>query len=182
MPVQTGIPDCPHPTVPRVQGKAIPASAGITVLFINNKRGNIMRHSKLYTVVTAAILLGGASLVSAADGNNDGAVQRTGGVSYVSGGVGLDSIDHLSSLARDFNLKLVFALKSGDYVSDVKVTIANASGRTMLDTTSEGPWLLTKLPAGNYQIVATLAGKSEKRAIAVGAEKLKTVDFRWSSE
>ena len=132
--------------------------------------------------ITAATLLSVASLVSAADAGNGEAVQTAGSVSYVSGGVGTDSIDRLSSLARDFNLKLVFALKSGDFVSGVKVTIANTAGKMLLDTTSEGPWFLTRLPAGSYQIVATLGGKAEKRTIAVGAEKLKTVDFRWSSE
>jgi len=45
-----------------------------------------------------------------------------------------------------------------------------------------GTWFLAKLPAGNYQIVATFAGKAEKRTITVGAEKLKTVDFRWGSD
>ena len=141
-----------------------------------------MNFSNLFTPIVMAILLGSASLVSAADASSDESVQTTGGVSYVSGGVGTDSIDRLSSLARDFNLKLIFALKSGDFVSGVNVTIANAAGKTLLDTTSEGPWFLTKLPAGNYQIVATLSGKAEKRTIAVGAEKLKTVDFRWGSE
>jgi hypothetical protein len=62
------------------------------------------------------------------------------------------------------------------------VTIADAAGKTMLDTTSEGPWLLTKLPAGNYQVVATFAGTAERRAIAVGAGNLRTVDFRWATE
>jgi hypothetical protein len=141
-----------------------------------------MKYSKLFTPIVAAILLGAAALVPVANATSDEIVQTAGGVSYVSGGVGTDSIDRLGSLARDFNLKLVFALKSGDYVSDVKVTIADAAGKTLLDTTSDGPWFLTKLPAGKYQIVATFAGNAEKRTIAVGAEKLKTVDFRWGSE
>lgn len=130
----------------------------------------------------AAILLGSALLVPVAIANSDVIVQTAGGVSYVSGGVGTESIDRLSSLAGDFNLKLVFALKSGEYVSDVKVGVADAAGKTLLDTTSEGPWLLTKLPVGKYQIVASFAGKAEKRTIAVGAGKLKTIDFRWASE
>ncbi len=141
-----------------------------------------MRYSKLFTAVVVAILLGAASLVPVANANSDEIVQTAGGVSYVSGGVGTASIDRLSSLARDFNLKLVFALKSGDYVSDVKVTIADAAGKTLLDSTSEGPWFLTKLPVGNYQIVATFAGNAVKRQIAVGAAKLRTIDFRWASE
>lgn len=129
-----------------------------------------------------AILLGSALVVPVAGANNDAIVRTAGGVPYVSGGVGTESIDRLNSLAGDFNLKLVFALKSGDYVSGVKVTIADAAGKTLLDATSEGPWFLSRLPAGNYQIVATFAGKPEKRAIAVGAEKIRTIDFRWASE
>ena len=138
-----------------------------------------MRYSKL---VVMAILLGAASLVPVANAIGDESVQTAGRVTYVSGGVGTASLDRLSSLARDFNLKLVFALKSGDYVSDVKVTIADAAGKQLLDTTSEGPWFLAKLPAGKYQIVATFAGNAEKRTVTVGAEKLRTVDFRWGSE
>ena len=128
-----------------------------------------MKYSKLFTALQGAILLGAASLVLVANANSDEIVQTAGGVSYVSGGVGTASLDRLSSLSRDFNLKLVFALKSGDYVSDVKVTIANAAGKTLLDTMSEGPWFFTKLPMGNYQIIATFAGNAEKRTIALGA-------------
>ena len=141
-----------------------------------------MRYSKLFTPLVAAILVGAAPLVPVANAGNDEIVQTAGRVSYVSGGVGTDSIDRLGSLARDFNLKLVFALKSGNYVSAVKVTIADAAGKTLLDTTSEGPWFLTKLPVGKYQIVASFAGKAEKRTIAVGTVKLTTIDFRWASE
>ena len=130
----------------------------------------------------AAIVLISALLVPVASADSDAIVQTAGGVSYVSGGVGTESIDRLSSLAGDFNLKLVFALKSGEYVSGVRVAIVDAAGKSLLDTTSEGPWLLTKLPVGKYQIVASFAGKAEKRTIAVGAGKLKTIDFRWASE
>lgn len=141
-----------------------------------------MRYSKLFRTVEVAIMLAVASLVTVANANGDESVQTAGGVSYVSGGVGTDSIDRLRSLSGDFNLKLVFAMNSGDYVSGVGVAIADAAGKTLLDTTSEGPWFLARLPAGNYQIVATFGGKAVKRQIAVGAAKLRTVDFRWPSE
>ncbi len=141
-----------------------------------------MKYTKLIRVVAAAIPLCTAALAPAAYAISDEAVQTAGRVSYVSGGVGTTSLDRLNALASDFNLKLVFALKSGEYVSSVSVSIADAAGKTLLDTTSEGPWFLAKLPAGNYQVVATFAGKAEKRTIAVGAEKRKTVDFRWSAE
>lgn len=130
----------------------------------------------------ALILFGSASPVFAASADGDAIVRNVGGVSYVSGGVGTDSIDRLNSLAKDFNVKLVFALKSGAYVSDVRVTIADATGRTVLDSTSNGPWFLMKLPAGAYQIVATLTGQTIKQPLSVDTTRLKTIDFRWASE
>lgn len=140
-----------------------------------------MKFSKLFTASCAALALSAVALppVNAA---NDEVVQSSGGVSYVSGGVGETSIAALNALARDFNLKLVFALKSGDYVNGVKVGIANAAGNALVDATSEGPWFLAKLPAGTYQVTASFAGKTEKRSIAVGAGRLTTADFRWATE
>ena len=134
--------------------------------------------------ITAAValLLASAALVPVAYTADEEAVSSSGGISYVSGGVGTASTDRLSALAKDFNLKLVFALKSGDYVSGVDVTIADAAGKTLLKAKSEGPWFLTRLPAGNFKIAATLDGKTETRTVAVGAEKLRTVDFRWAGE
>lgn len=138
-------------------------------------------NSKSLAHGVAVILLGAASLVSVASASED-VVKTAGNISYVSGGIGDESLDQLGSVAREFNLKLVFALKTGDYVSDVMVSVADAKGKTLLETTSEGPWLMLKLPAGNYQVAATLAGKTIKRQIAVGKGKLRTVDFRWAAE
>ena len=138
--------------------------------------------SKLLAHGFAAILLGCVSFVSVAGTNGDAIVQTVGGVSYVSGGVGTESIDRLNSLAGGFNLKLVFAGKSGAYLTDVRVAIADTKGRTLVDTTSQGPWLLAKLPAGDYRIVATFDGKAVRQQISVGTEKIRTLDFRWASE
>ncbi len=139
-------------------------------------------NNKLLPHSIAAFLLVSASLLAVAGTNGDEVVQSAGGVPYVSGGVGAESIDRLNLLAGDFNLKLVFAMKAGDYLSDVRVAIADAKGRTLLDATSEGPWFLAKLPSGNYRIVATFAGNPVQRQITVGAAKLQTIDFRWASE
>jgi hypothetical protein len=138
--------------------------------------------SKLLSYGCAAILLGSASFLALAADNRETIAQTPGGISYVSGGVGDESIDRLNMMVSEFNLKLVFAMQSGNYVSDVRVVIMDAKGKTILDTTTEGPWLLTRLPAGSYQIVASFAGKAEKRQVDVGATKLSTIDFRWGSE
>ncbi len=137
-----------------------------------------MKHTLLAYGV-AAVFLGAASLASA---SNEGVVQTAGNITYVSGGVGTESLDHLGSITSDFNLKLIFALNSGEYLSNVNVAITDAKGQSMVDTTSEGPWFLARLPKGNYRVVATVAGKAEKRQIAIGAAKLRTIDFRWAAE
>jgi hypothetical protein len=132
--------------------------------------------------VLAAALLGSALIVSTARAENEEMVRTAGSVSYVSGGVGTESIDQLNSLARDFNLKLVFAMKSGEFLSGVKVAIADAKGKPVLDDTSDGPWLLAKLPAGNYRVSASFGGDEVTQKIQVGADKLKVAYFRWASE
>jgi hypothetical protein len=139
-------------------------------------------NSKTLIHSIVAIALGFAALLPVASANYDEVIQTSGAVSYVSGGVGTDSIERLSAISGDFNIKLMFALKSGEYVSNVGVVITSTAGNTLLDTTSNGPWLLAKLPKGNYQIVATLSGNTIKRPISVGVAKLSTVDFRWASE
>jgi hypothetical protein len=140
-----------------------------------------MKRSTLSTAAVA-LLLASATLVPTAYTAEAEAVHNNGGISYVSGGVGTASSDRLNLLAKDFNVKLVFALKSGDYVSGVDVKIADASGKTLVDTKSEGPFFLTRLPAGTFKVGATFEGKTESRTIAVGTEKLRTIDFRWSGE
>ncbi len=138
-------------------------------------------NGKWLTHGLAAMLLASASLGSIASANSDKIVQ-TDGISYVSGGVGADSIARLDALAGDFNLKLVFALESGNYVSDVKVTITDAAGKPLVNATAQGPWFLVRLPAGRYQIVATFADRPVTRQISIGSAKSSTIDFRWATE
>ncbi len=139
-------------------------------------------NSKFLAYSVAAILLGSGTFVSLASAASDAGIRTEGAVSYVSGGVGTESLDQLSAIASQFNLKLVFAATTGDFLSDVGVVIADANGRTLLQTTSKGPWFLSKLPVGTYRIAATFAGKEQRQQIAVGATKLTTVDFRWASQ
>ena len=46
------------------------------------------------------------------------------GVTYTSGGVGIDAQEQLNARAREFNLKLVFTLNEGNYIAGVTVLAA----------------------------------------------------------
>ncbi len=102
------------------------------------------------------------------------------GVKYVSGGVGLDSEARLNARASEFNLKLIFTLKEGNYLADVNVVVADAKGRKLVEHLADGPFFMAKLPAGQYNVVATYDGKAETRKVAVGSG-LRTEYFRWAS-
>lgn len=132
--------------------------------------------------VAILVLIGLASVAPAANAKADEIVTAASGVTYVTGGAGTEAVDRLRAMEKDFNLKLVFALNNGEYLADVDVSVVDGANHVMLNALSEGPWLLARLPAGNYQVSANYHGSVEHRAVAVGATTLRTVDFRWPSE
>ena len=122
-------------------------------------------------VVTGGTSDGGIALHS-------DAAKAKGAVPSVSGGVSLNARDTMRTQERDANLKLVFALNTGNYVSDVQVKVMDGKGKVVLDDVSNGPWLLAKLPPGTYTATATYNGKPVTQKISVG-KGLRTAQFRW---
>jgi hypothetical protein len=107
------------------------------------------------------------------------AAKANANVPTVSGGVSLNARDNLRAQAPDYNIKMVFSLNTGNYVSDVQVKVTDASGRTVIDDTSNGPWLMAKLPPGSYTAIATYNGKPVTQRFSVGKSGVKTANFRW---
>ena len=100
-------------------------------------------------------------------------------VSSTSGGVSLNSRDQLRSNTPDHNVKMVFSLTTGNYLSDVAVKVVDGSRRTVIDEVSNGPWLFAKLPPGNYKVTATFNDKAVTHGLSVGKTGVRTVQFRW---
>jgi len=128
--------------------------------------------------VAAALCLGLTGAVFAA---GDLPPQRAfGGVSYITGGIGLDESAAIRAAAKDFTLFLLFAqTKRGEYLSDVKVCITDKDGKTALEAVSDGPMLLARLPVGAYAVSAEYDGKVLKRAVRVEAKGATRVGFVW---
>jgi len=105
---------------------------------------------------------------------------RAGDVPYLSGGVGADAREELLAKEKEYNLKIVVAERSGDYLAGVKVVIESAQKEQVLDTTMEGPILLAKLAPGTYTIRAVHDGQTLTRTVTVPAQGLGRVDLRWS--
>lgn len=104
------------------------------------------------------------------------------GISYFSGGVGEDERQELAAAAPGFNLKVVTALRSGDYLSDVKVQIADAEGKKLLETVLEGPWLFVKLEPARYRVEAEAAGKVLHKTVSVRGKGQQIVVFHWPEQ
>jgi uncharacterized protein YdbL (DUF1318 family) len=123
-------------------------------------------------VVTGQSADGGIALQSDAK-------KTQGTAPAVSGGVSLNARDTLRGSESNANVKMVFALNTGNYVSDVQVKVTDSGGRTVLEDTSNGPWLLARLPAGSYTATATYNGKPVTQKFSVAKSGLRTAQFRW---
>lgn len=121
-----------------------------------------------------AAFAGGAQAQSAAQSNEPArtAAARSGSVDFLSGGVSLEARQELAAQAKQYNLHLEFAYApEGEYLSEVQVDIADSRGNNVLSTRTQGPWLLAKLPAGNYTVTAKFGDTVRKQQVNVGAGK-----------
>ena len=85
-----------------------------------------------------------------------------GGLRYMTGGVGADEREVMESLDAPFNLKLVFAGRSGNFLSEVKLSIIDGPGHNVEEAISNGPWFFIKLPPGFYTVVATFNNDTKR--------------------
>lgn len=101
-----------------------------------------------------------------------------GEVKYLVGGVGLEERDYMSSLSGNYNLKLVFAVASREYLAEVKVVILDPQGKTYVTTTADGPWMMVKLPQGSYLVQATAGGQTLVQKCSIG-KGMQVLNFHW---
>ena len=85
--------------------------------------------------------------------------QTQNDVAYLCGGVGQEEASYMKQQARNYDLALTFATRTGDYLADVDVNIKNAKGDDVLQAKCDGPMLLVNLPkSGTYRIRAETSG------------------------
>jgi hypothetical protein len=105
-----------------------------------------------------------------------------GSLIYITGGVGKEEAQAMKQAARTYPLSLEFvhhALPRDEYLADVSVLIKDHAGRTVLDTVSDGPFLLAKVPPGKYTVTATVNGKSKTTRATIAARKPDHVVMVW---
>lgn len=136
------------------------------------------RSTQFPRIVAVCIMLF-ASYAFAQDTSVAPTVKSQDSVSYVSGGVTLDERDAMKPMAKDYNLRMSFALNVGNYVADVKVKVLSAKGKSVLDVVSDGPWLYANLPAGKYKVTAEYEGQAVTKIASISAKKGASLNFVW---
>lgn len=102
-------------------------------------------------------------------------------VPYISGGVGYDERARMEAAKSQYNLRLLFAISgSGSYLSAVKVRIQDPRGATLLDATSNGPWLYAQLPPGAYVLTLDNQGQIQTRNIRITPQGATVENIYWT--
>jgi hypothetical protein len=98
-----------------------------------------------------------------------------GDVSYMSGGIGSDEARVMRDAAADYPLTLELAAAAGgprdEYVSNAEVRIVDSRGGQVLDTRTDGPFMLVRLPAGTYSIDVQWNGVHRQRTVEIGERR-----------
>ena len=76
---------------------------------------------------------------------------------------------------------MLFRSNAGNYLADVAVRIDDAHGNKVLDTVSEGPWLLVNTVPGRYRIRAIFSGETVDRWTTVPAGGRRDLILRWDA-
>lgn len=99
--------------------------------------------------------------------------RQAGGVSYVTGGVSDDEAALFKQARSGYPLAIELLRNQAgkhEYTADAQVRVFDRAGKLVLDAKAEGPFMLVRLPPGQYRVQATLDGQTvESKAVTVGA-------------
>jgi hypothetical protein len=138
------------------------------------------------TLAMTAVLMFAALSTPVAQAQALPQARSQGSIEYVTGGVGKEEADALKQASSDYSLTLELASSGptpegrtkGAYVADAAVVIRDVQGREVLNTHTDGPLLLARLPPGRYTISADWNGVHKQTAVDLGAARRHIVfDF-----
>lgn len=106
--------------------------------------------------------------------------QQQGNITFVSGGAGDEDRDALKQVESQYNLRLLFAARNGDFLANVAVTLSDTRGNAELDTIADGPIFYAHVPPGRYRLTVSNEGQSQSHDVTIGGGVVSQ-DFYWAS-
>jgi len=113
--------------------------------------------------VAFASLLGAAISANAVPLDNLPPERVHGVASYLSGGVSDGEAQRFQAAFKKYPLIVELYEHSGardEYTADADVRITDHKGAMVLEQRADGPFMLVRLPAGDYTVSASLHGES----------------------
>jgi len=99
---------------------------------------------------------------------------------YISGGIGEEERASMEASRDYFNLRLAFAARgSGEYLSSVRVRIADLNGGELLDTVTDGPLFYARLAPGTYRVTAAYGDEPQERRVRIGGAGAADLVLYW---
>jgi hypothetical protein len=137
--------------------------------------------------LSVAALLAAAVSLQAVASSMQLPPERTAGIaSYISGGVGKGEADRFKAAFDRYPLAIELLEHVGardEYTADAHVKIVNHEGKTVLDERADGPFMLVRLPAGEYRVIASLKGHElPARQVRVTSGGHERTAFVWSQK
>jgi hypothetical protein len=105
-----------------------------------------------------------------------------GKVAFRTGGVGQYEAEAMKAAASKYPLDVEFVKQAAgteEYLAGVDVSILDNAGKPVLKTTTDGPFLLAKLPPGRYTLVAKNDNIPRQRHVTVPARGTDHVVIGW---
>jgi hypothetical protein len=97
---------------------------------------------------------------------------------YLAGGFGLEEREELALARNDYRLRVATAARgSGAYLANVRIRIADVSGRILFDRELPGPVLLIDLAPGRYTVQASFRGETMQTPTQIGVGERREMYF-----
>ncbi len=143
------------------------------------------RREMAAALAVTAVLMFAAMSAPVAQAQSLPQARTQGSIDYVTGGVGKEEADALKQASSDYSLTLELASSGptpegrtmGAYIANAAVVIRDAQGREVLNTRTDGPLLLARLPAGKYSIGAEWNGVRKQANIELNGSVRRHVVF-----
>lgn len=101
------------------------------------------------------------------------------GVAFISGGVGLEEREEMARWETSFNVKIVTATQgAGAFIASVHIDVHRGQ-ELVFDRTMDGPWMLLRLPPGQYAVTANADGRLRRANLAVPGTGRVSLVLRW---
>lgn len=99
-------------------------------------------------------------------------------VEYFDGGIGDQGVAEAKAAANDYSLQILFSGPGGEYVAVDTLEIKQGS-TPILSLDQAGPYVLVKLPPGQYTVQATYGQTEQVKNIRVDEQSPSKLNWSW---